>query len=130
MLLIPFHVLAGAIAIVSGLLALFAPKGRSLHRGSGTVFVASMLVMALSGVVMTVGRYGATVNIPAGLVTAYLVTTARLTVRTPSARSRQLERAAMAAAFALGLVSLVAAIVAARQGQPGFAIPALMFGVI
>src|SRR5262245_44524787 len=130
MLLIPFHVLGGATAIVFGLLALLAPKGRPLHRGSGTVFVYSMLLMALSGAAIAVGREGATVNIPAGLVTAYLVATAWLTVRTPSARSRQIERGAMVAAFALSLGSLVSAIVAARGGRVGFAIPAAMFGLV
>jgi len=130
MTLVPLHVLGGAIAIVSGLLALFAPKGQPLHRRSGTVFVYAMLLMSLSGVVMAAGRQGAAINIPAGLVTAYLVTTALLTVRTPSARSRRVERGAMVAAFALGLASVVSAIVAARRGQPGFAIPILVFGLV
>jgi uncharacterized membrane protein len=100
MTLTPFHVLGGATAIVSGLLALAAPKGGALHRGSGKVFVFAMLLMSLSGAVIAVGREGAAINIPAGLVTAYLVTTALLTVRTPSPRSRQVERGAMIAAFA------------------------------
>src|SRR5262245_13184898 len=91
MMLLPFHVIGGAVAIVSGLLALAAPKGGPLHRASGKVFVAAMLLMALSGAVIAVGRAGAAINIPMGLVTAYLVTTGLLAVRTPSARSRQLD---------------------------------------
>ena len=73
MTLIPLHVIAGAIAIVSGFVALYALKGARLHRKSGTIFVYAMLVMSLSGAVMAVGRAGAAMNIPAGLVTAYLV---------------------------------------------------------
>ena len=130
MMLLPLHALGGAAAILSGLLALFAPKGGPLHRGSGKVFVCAMLLMSLSGAVVAVGREGAAVNIPAGLVTAYLVTTALLTVRTPSARSRQVERGAMMAAFALSAGSLVAAIVTARRGQAGFVVPVLMFGLM
>jgi uncharacterized membrane protein len=128
--LTPFHVLGGAAAIVSGLLALAAPKGGPLHRGSGQVFVAAMLLMSLSGAVIAIGREGAAINIPAGLVTAYLVTTALLTVRAPSARSRQVEWGAMMAAFALSLGGLVSAIVTARSGQAGFVVPVLMFSLV
>ena len=130
MLLLPFHVFGGAIAIVSGLLALGAVKGSPLHRRSGAVFVGAILVMAISGAIIAVGREGAQINIPAGLVTAYLVITALLTVRQPSARSRQVERGAMVAAFVLGVASFGSALVTAAEGQPGFAVPLVMFGLI
>ena len=59
MTLIPLHVArAGSSRIVSGLVALYAAKGRTLHRKSGTIFVYAMLVMSLSGAVMAVGRAG------------------------------------------------------------------------
>ena len=130
MTLIPLHVLGGAIAILSGLAALFAWKGGPLHRKSGTVFVYAMLVMSLSGVIIAVGRAGAAINIPAGLVTAYLVVTALLTVRPPSERSRQVERGAMIAAFVLSAGSVISAIITASQGQVGFVFPVLMFALL
>jgi len=130
MTLIPVHVLGGAIAILSGLAALFASKGRPLHRKSGTVFVYAMLVMSLSGVIIAVGRAGAAINIPAGLVTAYLIVTALLTVRPASERSRQLERGAMIAAFVLSAGSVLAAIITASSGQVGFVFPVLMFALL
>ena len=92
MTLVPFHVIAGAIAIVSGFVALYAFKGGTLHRKSGTIFAYAMLVMSLSGAVMAVGHAGAAINIPAGLVTAYLVITSLATVRPPFAGSRRLDR--------------------------------------
>jgi hypothetical protein len=127
MTLIPLHVIAGAIAIVSGFVALFAPKGRTVHRRSGTIFAFAMLVMSLSGAVMAVGHPGAAVNIPAGLVTAYLVITSFATVRSPFAGSRRLDRGAMVAAFAIGVGSLLVAI-AGRAG--GMTFPLVMFGVV
>jgi uncharacterized membrane protein len=130
MLLLPFHVLGGAIAIVAGLVALCAVKGSRFHRRSGTVFVCAILAMGLSGAIIAVGREGAQINIPAGLVTTYLVITALLTVRPPSAGSRQVERGAMMAAFVLGVASFMSAFVTAGQGQPGFAVPLVMFGLI
>src|SRR6266567_9274796 len=109
MLLLPFHVAAGVIAVATGFVALFVLKGGRLHRRSGIIFVYAMLVMSLSGAVMALGRPSAAMNVPAGLVTFYLVITALLTVRPPSAAVRQMERAAMVAAFVLGASSIVAA---------------------
>jgi uncharacterized membrane protein len=130
LILLPFHVAGGAIAIVSGLVTLYTVKGSWLHRRSGMVFVCAMLVMSLSGAMIAVGHEGWEINVPAGLVTAYLVTTALLTVRAPSRRSRQVERGAMVAAFVLGIASLILAFVVAGQSQPGFAVPLAMFGLI
>lgn len=126
-MLVPVHVLAGAIAILTGYVALFALKGAKVHRKSGAIFAGSMLVMSLSGAVMAVGHPGAAVNIPAGLVTAYLIATAYATVRPPSPRLRAFERAAMIAAFGFGTVSLAIA-VTGTQGV--FTVPLFMFGLI
>jgi uncharacterized membrane protein len=128
MRLVPFHVTAGVIAIVAGFVALYVLKGGKLHRRSGRIFVYAMLVMSLSGAVMAVGRAGAAINIPAGLVTAYLVITSLATVRPPSAGSRPLDRAAMVAAFGLGAGSLLAAITGGARG--GMAYPLVMFGIL
>ena len=130
MVLLPVHVLAGATAIIAGFVALYTRKGARVHRGSGTVFVYAMLTMSLSGAFIAVGRPGMALNVPAGLVTAYLVITAFLTVRPSSATSRQVERGAMAAAFAIGGASIVAAFVTAGRGSMGLAFPLAMFGVL
>jgi uncharacterized membrane protein len=130
MTLVPLHVTGGAIAILSGLVALYALKGAQLHRTSGTIFVYAILVMSLSGVVMAVGRAGAAMNIPAGLVTAYLVITSLLTVHPLSTGTRRAERGAMLAAFALGLGSVLAAFVSAGRGNTGFVFPLLLFSIL
>ena len=110
-------------------MALYAFKGGRLHRKSGTIFAYAMLVMSLSGAVMAVGRAGAAINIPAGLVTAYLVITSLATVRPRSSGSQRLDRAAMVAAFAIGAGSLLVAIGggAGRYGvfRSGFGVVAL-----
>lgn len=130
MTLIPVHVLGGAIAILSGLLTLVLRKGGPLHRKLGRVFVYAMLVMSLTGVVMAIGRPAAAMNIPAALVTAYLVTTAFLTVRPSSDRSRAVGRGAMLTAFALSAFSLVSAVVSASRGNVAFVFPILMFALL
>jgi hypothetical protein len=130
MTLIPLHVIGGAIGIVSGLVALYSLKGAWLHRKSGMLFVYAMLVLSLSGAVIAVGRPGAAMNIPAGLVTAYLVITSLLTVHPPSPGSRRIERGTMLAAFALSAGSVVAAMVSVARGNPGFVVPLLMFAAL
>jgi hypothetical protein len=124
------HVIGGSIGILSGLLALYALKGGWLHRRSGLVFVCAMLVMSLSGAVMALWHPGTAMNVPAGLVTAYLIVTAFNTVRPASATTRQIDRAAMAAAFALGAGSIVAAVVSGAKGNVGFVYPLVMFAAL
>jgi hypothetical protein len=128
MTFVPVHVLAGVLAIASGFAALYASKGGMLHRRSGTFFVYAMLVMSLSGAGMAVGRASAATNVPAGLVTAYLVITSLATVRPRSVGWRRLEGAAMAAAFVIGTGSLLIAFSggARRAMTP----PLVMFGLV
>src|SRR5258707_14370814 len=102
MMLVPFHVPAGAIAVVAGFVALFVLKGGPLHRRSGMMFVYAMLVLTFSGLVMAIGRAGSALNISAGTVTAYLVITSLITVRPPTAATRRIEPGAMLAALAPG----------------------------
>ena len=130
MSLLPIHVIGGVIAIATGFVALYVVKGGSLHRSSGTIFVYAMLVMSLTGAVAALSHPGTAMNVPAGLVTAYLVVTSLLTVRPPSAASRRVERAAMVAAFALGVASFALAIVSGVRGNSGFVFPLLMFGTL
>ena len=128
--LMPVHVIGGVIAIATGFVALYALKGGSLHRSSGTIFVYAMLVMSLTGAVAAFAHPGTAMNVPAGLVTAYLVITSLLTVRPPSAATRGVERGAMVAAFALGLASFALALVSGVRGNAGFVFPLLMFGTL
>ena len=94
------------------------------------IFVVAMLVMSLSGAVISIGRPGVEVNLPAGLVTVYLVLTAFLTVQPPSDRIRSLEHVAMFGAFGLGVIAIVLAFAAIGRGYGAFAAPAFMFGAI
>jgi uncharacterized membrane protein len=94
------HVLAAGLGLVFGSVALSATKGATLHRKSGMLFVYTMLTMSLTGAGMAAfnGNVG---NVVAGLLTAYLVTTALITVRPPTAGLRRLGVGAMLIALAL-----------------------------
>ena len=128
------HIAAGAVALVAGYVAIFTAKGRSVHRRSGTVFVFAMLVMGAGGVtVAAVERVAPGINVPAGLLTSYLVITALTTVKPPRRWGPPLHVGAMLLALAVGLTSLTfgfeaVALGGMRDGIPAF--PYFMFGVV
>ena len=109
--LLPIHIAAGAVGIVSGFVALFALKGARVHRTSGMVFVYSMLAMTLLGALIAAVRdVVPQLNAPVALLTAYLVVTALTTVR-PPAGSHRVDLALLA----LALVVTAAFFVFGRQ---------------
>lgn len=128
------HILAGGMGLISGYIALYSAKGATLHRKSGILFVYAMLAMALLGMVIAAGRNVApAINIPAGLLTSYLVITALMTVRPPVAGSRWLNPALMLVVLGVTLADGTFAFQAfanggKRNGMPAF--PFVMFGVV
>ena len=86
-MLLPIHILAAGLGLMSGYAALFAAKGATLHRRSGILFVYSMVAMCGSAIVMAVMK-GQITNVVAGVLTAYLTVTALTTMRPRSARVR------------------------------------------
>ena len=128
------HILAGTLALGSGYVALYSVKGIRLHRRSGMVFVYAMLAMSVLGMVIAAVRdVAAAINIPAALLTAYLVLTALAAVRPRAAGSRSMQAALMLVALVVGLTSFVFGFEALvyggkRHGIPAF--PFFMFGVV
>lgn len=73
MTLLPVHILAGALALVFGYLALYATKGATLHRKSGILFVYAMVTLSLRGALIDALKTSRiTVNVIAGLLTFYI----------------------------------------------------------
>src|SRR5688572_1669921 len=122
--LLIIHVIGAAVGLVAGATALASAKGARLHRRSGKIFVAAMLTMSTSAIVLAVFRTQP-LNVVAGLLTAYLVATALTTVRPRSAAMRRLDIGLMLGALVAGVV----AIGLATGGEPGSRIPFLMFGL-
>jgi uncharacterized membrane protein len=77
------HIAGGTVGLVSGFVAIFAPKGGPLHRAAGTVFFVSMLVMAVFAAYLAVVEPGQIANLFGGIFAFYLVLTAWLTVQRP-----------------------------------------------
>jgi len=95
------HVGAGAVSLVSGTVAAFAPKGGRLHRRAGTLFVISMLVMATFAVCLAIAIPDQIVNVFIGILVLYLAATGWLTVHRPEGTTGISERIAVFVAFCL-----------------------------
>lgn len=120
------HILAGALGLLSGYLALSASKGGSFHRRAGMVFVCTMLTMGAGGFLIAALRDVApAVNLPAAVLMGYLVFTSLATIRPRLAGSRLITFAGLLVALGVTVVSLRFAFEAVanggvRKGMPAF----------
>lgn len=124
------HIVAGSLGLLSGYIALYAAKGAALHRKSGMLFVYSMLAMTACGLVLAIGQKWWLVNIPAALLTAYLVVTSLATVRPLTAgprASRRLLLGGLFVAAGLGIAMLTLGVQTVAMGGNRFKIPAFPF---
>jgi len=96
--LVLIHVGSGALAILSGALAMCVRKGGRLHRVFGTVFVVCMLVMASIGAGLAV-RLPQAASVVVGIFTCYLVASGWATVRRVQAGIGYFEKAAFGVAL-------------------------------
>lgn len=87
------HIAGGTVGMMSGAVAMFAPKGGRLHRVAGTTFFVSMLAMAgIAAVVAPMLDEARWTNTTAAVFTLYLVVTAWGTVRRRSGAVGRFER--------------------------------------
>ncbi len=103
--MILLHIIGGLTSLISGAIALSAPKGGQLHRKVGIIFVYTMLVMSTSGAIMA-ALMPERISVIAGMLSFYLVVTALLTVRRPMQRFRWIEVSAMVFALLTGVLSI------------------------
>jgi hypothetical protein len=103
------HIAAGSVAILAGYTAILARKGGLLHRRAGLAFIAAMVVMGAMGSVLA-SRIPDRANIAAGILAAYLVSTAWMTVRRRPLCTGRFERIAFVGVAALALFYVVSGI--------------------
>lgn len=128
------HIIAGALSLIAGAVALFAAKGSWLHRKSGLTFVIAMLVMTVSAVIAATTDRPNPGNVVAGTLTFYLVATSLLTIRQDIPQLRALLTGLMLTAFAVGVAGTAVGFAAMQHpdgeidGIPGP--PLLMFAMV
>jgi uncharacterized membrane protein len=134
MTLLPIHIIAGLIGLISGAVALYALKGAKLHRKSGMIFVYAMLVVAITGTVMgsLVSEMAAVLP---GMLTFYLVLTSLLTVRRPAVlKFPWIDLGAMLIGLTIGIASLRFGLQAldgaTGSTEGGLAVMYFLFGLV
>jgi hypothetical protein len=120
------HVGAGALALVSGMIAAFARKGDPIHRRAGTVFFGSMLVMAVFAAYLAVAVPHQTVTLLISTFTFYLVATAWITVRRRPDAAGLAEKIALLVIVCLCLPFAVLTFEVATGAAPQFRGPVLI----
>src|SRR5580700_1026610 len=78
--ILPLHIIAGTLGMLSGFVAVFLLKGSRRHAVAGKVFVIAMLILSASGVILAIMK-SQPGNILGGTLTFYLVATAWVTAR-------------------------------------------------
>lgn len=122
------HITAGSLALLAGYVALYAAKGATLHRKSGMLFVYAMLTMSLLGMtIATVRGVAPAINVPVGLLTAYLVITSLTTIRPLPARSRWLAIGGILVALGIFLTDLTFGIQGVANGGMRDGVPTFPF---
>src|SRR4249919_2046587 len=90
------HIFAAGTALAAGFLALYAEKGKWIHRRFGRAFAYAMMVMTVTAAIMALGYRPNRVNVVAATVTFYLVCTGLLAVIRRVQDSRRLHVALLA----------------------------------
>jgi uncharacterized membrane protein len=107
MTLLSVHVVAGALAMMLGAMALTVKKGATSHRRSGLLFVAAMLVMGITASLLGLRINVTNGNVMAGVLTAYFVVTGWTTVRPTTCWTRRINAFASVIAIGLALGAIV-----------------------
>ncbi len=97
------HILGGYLAVLVGYATVFAPKGKTLHRRAGWLFVCGIFLMGFGAIVVGLDRN--LITSAGGITVAYLVITAVITVRRKHETNPILDGALMLVPIALAVRS-------------------------
>src|SRR5918993_4684805 len=106
-MLLSIHIAAGGLALVLGAGALAAKKGGNIHRRIGLLFVGAMLVMAVTAAMIGLRTSATDPNVFAGVMVAYFVGTALMTVRPVSSWTHRVNAAALTVVVVLAVGAIV-----------------------
>ncbi len=115
--LLPVHIAAGIVGLLSGTAALIFRKGGRWHILAGKVFVASMLIMSSFAVYLAVLKHQSG-NIGGGILTFYLILTAWLTARRRDGQTSIYDWALLLIPLALGALTWLGGLQKLRRPVP------------
>ncbi|MGK2857965.1 MAG: hypothetical protein ACSLFQ_12235 [Thermoanaerobaculia bacterium] len=133
-ILLLVHVAGATVGLLSGFLAMILRKGSGLHGAAGTVFFVSMLAMSGSAVYIAAFLSPVAINVVAGLLTLYLVSTSWRAARAKELVAGPVDLAALLFALAVGALGIGYGLEAAGSptgGKDGITAPIyVIFGTI
>jgi hypothetical protein len=112
--LLVLHIIGGTLGVLSGFVAVFLRKGSRRHALTGNVFVISMLVLSLSGLILAIMR-SQPGNILGGAFTFCLVATAWMTAHRGDGRPSIFDWAGLLACLAIGAFEVTFGVEAAMS---------------
>jgi hypothetical protein len=127
--LLLLHITCALIGLLSGFLAMVVRKGSGWHGAAGNVFFVSMLLMSSGAVYLATVYKPNSVNVLAGMLTFYLVSTAWLAARRREARVGLFDTGAMLFILAVAVRSVAFGIEAVRSGHPKDGMPTPLYFV-
>lgn len=114
------HISMGSLALLSGAAAMTFRKGSWLHRHAGNVFFVSMLIMAATGVYISIFITPAMGNVMGGGMTFYLTATAWLTVWRKPGEMGRLETALVFLGLAMAIAGITFGVLAIQSPDGRF----------
>lgn len=106
-MILPIHIVAGALAIIFGAAALSVKKGGTTHRRAGMLFVYAMIVMGVTASLLEFLKGAGVTNVVAAVLALYFVGTALTTVRPQTRWTRIINAVALTVALGLALMAIV-----------------------
>ena len=113
--ILPIHIAAGSVGIITGTIALFTLKGGISHRRSGLAFVVAMLVMTGTAGAISLWPEVNPGNVLQSLLTSYLLVTALVAVRPRDGVSRRVEAGGLVIALGIAAAHLSLGVVVMRS---------------
>jgi uncharacterized membrane protein len=104
--LLTLHIACSLVGLLSGFTAMFFRKGSGLHAAAGTVFFVSMLGMSTSAVYIAAFLKPIMINVVAGSLTFYLVTTGWKAAKDRRGKTNLFDRGALVFALVLAAFSI------------------------
>src|SRR5271156_2887838 len=113
-LLLPLHIIAGTLGMLSGFVAVFLLKGSRRHGIAGNIFVIAMLALSASGTYLAIMK-SQPGNILGGTLTFYLVATAWMTAKRRDGKPGIFDWGALMVVLAVGVVEITCGLEAAAS---------------
>ena len=124
--IILFHICCATLGLLSGYLAMFLRKGSGLHGAAGTVFFLTMVGMGLSGAYYATFVHPIMINVVAGLLTFYLVVTARRAAKRRDGTVGMFDRVAVVFVLTIGVLAMAYGFFIAQTG-PRNGVPSVAY---